>query len=301
MFKKRKLYHDYRNREERESVSRSRLLTHPLLGRLSLRNQLGKAARRPLPLNPAEDVAAYYAASLSQRPIYNSFVAIPAFVVDETNGAIILAHAHPGSGNDTLHCLRPLQAGRYGDTPHVFEALPNSIGDMVISPQHKKLLYTCSNERRMLAVLLDVPAEKDDPHHGRIEEVWDFIDETGWQLAVAPDTGACFAIASSGGLRHMRMRPEQTEITSVVGVQGQTRHEYTAAAFGINDRTLMGGKRSGVVTIHDERTHESVRRLSHADGVSVIRMVDEDRVLVRGLTKVCSQSLVYLSHPVTTR
>ncbi len=289
MFKRRKFTHDHRTREARETVSRSRLLLHPLLGRLSLRNQLGQAGGRPLLLHPNEDVAAYYAASLSESLIYGSPETLPSFVVDEKNGAIIFAQANEDlAGNDTLHCVRPARPARYPGIPHVFEAMPNSFVDMSISVSARKLFYVSSGPRSTRVVLLEVPREEDDPHFRMMHHVWTSNDETAWQTAVSP-SGQSFAIASSNGLTQYTMLPSHImgSIRRWGNPQKPAVAEYMAVSFGQNDRITMGGRRTGVITFFDERTNGSVTRLRHQDAVSAIALIDENRIVARGLQKVC--------------
>ena len=289
MFKRRKITHDHRIREERETIFRSRLLTHPLLGRLSLRNQLGQTAGRFLSIHPSEDVSAYYAAGLSESLIYGSSETLSGFAVDEKNGAIIFAQSNKDpAGNDTLHCMRPVRPGHYSGISHVFEAMPNSFVDMSISILARKLFYASSGPRGSRVVLLEVPREEDDPHFRMMHQVWTSNDETAWQTAVSP-TGQSFAIASSEGLTHYRMLPSHIMGTSMwTDPQKPAVGEYMAVAFGQNDRITIGGQRTGVITFFDERTNGFVTRLCHADAVSAIAMIDDDRIVVRGLQKVRS-------------
>lgn len=286
MFKRRKLTHDYHNRLRQESLSRSKLLTHPLLGRLSLRSQLGDSACRPLLSNPSEDVAAFYAASLSENAIYDSELTVPGFVVDESNGAIIFARTHKAEGNDTLHCLRPARPGHYRGAPHVFEAMPNTFDDMSISLRTRKLLYASTGPRGTRIVLLDVPKGGDDPHSSVVNHVWDFSEETTWQTAASP-TGESFAVASTSGLSLYQMLPGRLSRISWVNVRDPASSEFLSVAFGWDYRLTMAGKRSGVVTFFDARTQGSVARLQHEDGVGAIRKIDDNRIVVRGLQKVC--------------
>lgn len=286
MFKRRKITHEHLTRQAQETISRSSILTHPLLGRLSLRNRLGEAAGRPLRPHPNEDVAVYYAASLSESSIYNSYDNVPGFVVDERNGAIIFAQSREDDQvNDTLHCLRPVRPGHYCGTPHIFEAMPNSFVDMSISVQAQKLFYASSGPLGTRAVLLEVPRYGDDPHSTMVNHVWNSANETAWQTAISP-SGESFAVANSKSLRHYRMLPAQIVGTMQANPPNAASCEYMAVAFGRDDRTKMAGKRSGIVTFFDERTQGSVARLRHEDAVSAIRLVDDSRVVVRGLQKV---------------
>jgi len=284
MFKKRKIAHQHLTRQSNEVISRSRILTDALLGRLSLLSQLGEAAGRSLKSNPNEDVATYYAASLSESPTYTSYNTIPCFVVDENNGAIIFAQSHNDGFNDTLHCLRPVRPGKYRGTPHIFEAMPNPFVDMSISVGARKLFYASSGPMGTCAVLLEVPRDGDNPHSTMVNHIWTSPRETAWQTAASP-TGESFAIASSRSLCHYLMLPGNT-LCSRWPNPGAASCEYMAVAFGRDDRTIMGGKRSGIVTFFDKRTQDSVTRLRHEDAVSTIRLVDDNRLAVRGLQKV---------------
>lgn len=289
MFKRRKITHEHRTREARETIFRSRLLTHPLLGRLSLRNQLGQTAGRSLPLHPSEDVSAYYAAGLSESPLCGSIETLPGFAVDEKNGAIIFAHSNEDNiGNDTLHCMRPVRPGRYSGISHVFEAMPGSESfvDMSISVLARKLFYVSSGPVGSRVVLLEVPREEDDPHFRWMHQVWTRNDETAWQTAVSP-TGQSFVMASSEGLTHYRMLPSNMWVARQ---KPAVVDEYMAVAFGQNERITMGGRRSGGITFFDERTNGFVTRLRHADAVSAITLIDDDRIVVRGLQKVRSKT-----------
>jgi hypothetical protein len=285
MFKRRKLIHEHRTRQEREKVSRSKLLSHPLLGRLSLRNELGEAA--PCRLSPSlnDDVAAYYTASLSGNFIHNSRTTIPAFLVNEKNGAIIFARSSFGEGNDTLHSLRPQRPGHYCGTSHIFEAMPNSFDDMSISTQTQKLLYVSSGARGTRTVLLDLPRDGEDPHNSFLDTVWESIQEKAWQTAVSPN-GESFAVAATGGLSLYKMLPDQMSRSNWENYQNPASCEFMAVAFGRDDRTTMAGKRSGIVTFFDARAKGYVSRLRHESAVNVIRLVDENRVVVRGLQQV---------------
>lgn len=287
MFKRRKITHEYCNREARETISRSGLLTHPLLGRLSLRNQLGQTTGRPLPLHPSEDVSAYYAAGLSESLICGSSDALPGFVVDEKNGAILFAQSDQDpNGNDTLHCIRPTGPGDYTEMPHVFEAMTNTFVDMSISVPARKLFYASSGPRGTRVVLLEAPREEDDPHFRMMHQVWAYSDVTAWQTAVSP-SGQSFAIASSEGLTHYRMLPSHIMGTSMFAdPQKPVAAEHMAVAFGQNDRITMGGTRSGAITFFDERTDGFVTRLRHQDAVSAIALIDDNRIVARGLQKV---------------
>jgi hypothetical protein len=284
--KRRKITHDHLTRQERETISRSNLLNHSLLGRLTLKNQLGEATRPRLTFDPSEDRAAYYASSLAPKSLYNSLVEIPGFVVDETNGAIIFAHSYGNDGNDTLHALRRDCPGEYGGMPHVFEAMPDSFIDMSISIQHRKLLCASGGPRGARIAMLDVPGDTDDPHASVVNHVWNFSDETAWQMTVSSTTGESFAIASSRGLRLIRMLPDQISCTMWLNFKKPGGSEYTAVAFGRDDRTVMAGRRSGVVVFLDRRTEDGVKRLFHGDAISAMKMIDENRVVVRGLEKV---------------
>jgi hypothetical protein len=284
MSKKRKITQQYLTRQSRETISRSKILTHALLGRLSLRSQLGETAGCPLPLNPNEEVAAYYAAGLSESSTYTSYNTIPSFVVDEKTGAIIFVQTHDDDFHDTLHCLRPVRPGNYRGTPHIFEAMPNPFVDMSISVRAQKLFYTSSGPIGAYTVLLEVPRDVDNPHTTKVHQKWTSPSETAWQTAASP-TGESFAIASSRSLRHYMMLPANTMCTRWPGPNA-TSCEYMAVAFGRDDHTIMGGKRSGIVTFFDERTQDSVRRLRHEDAVSTIRLVEDNKVVVRGLQKV---------------
>lgn len=281
MYKRRKTTHEYLTRQERETVSRSKLLTHPLLGRFSLRSKLGRAAGCGLNPDPNEDRAAYYAASLSSSTMYDARMSVDKFVVDEKTGAIILAHSSLGDGNDTLHCVRPARPGHYCGIPHVFEAMSSTFADMGISTQWQKLLYVSCGSHGTRTVLLDIPKIKDDPHSTIVNQVWDFSDEIAWQVATSP-TGEAFAVAASNGLNQYTML--QSHITLTTWTDSS---EYMAVAFGRDNRTTMAGKRSGIVKFFDERTQDFVTRLRHKDAVSKIRMIDDNRVVVRGLEKVC--------------
>ena len=267
-------------------ISRSCLLNHPLLGRLSLRNRLGEAVRPRLTFNPSEDRAAYYARNLIGKPLYDCEEDIPGFVVDEKNGAIIFAHSHAGGGNDTLHRLRRDSPGEYGGVPHVFEAMPNSFVDMSISTQHRKLLCVSGGPQGTRIAMLDVPKDSDDPHTSTVNHVWNFSEETAWQMTVSAITGESFAIASSRGLRLIRMLPDQISCTMWLNFHKPGGSEYTAVAFGRDDRTVMAGRRSGVVVFLDRRTEDGVKRLFHGDAISAMATVDENRIVIRGLEKV---------------
>jgi WD40 repeat protein len=284
MFKKRKTTHQYLTRQSKEIITRSRILTDALPGGISLRSQLGEATGRPLQSNPNEDVATYYAASLSESPTYTSYKTIPSFVVDENNGAIIFAQSRDDDFNDTLHCLRPVRPGNYRRTPHIFEAMPNPFVDMSISVRAQRLFYASSGPMGTCAVLLEVPRDGDDPHSTMVNHLWTSPSETAWQTAASP-TGESFAIASSKSLRHYMMLPGNTVCTSWPNPSAASG-EYMAVAFGRDDRTIMGGKRSGIVTFFDKRTQDSVTRLRHEDAVSSIRLVDDNRLAARGLQKV---------------
>jgi WD40 repeat protein len=297
MPKRRKLNQYHLTRQQRETVLRSPLLSHPLVGRLTLRSQLGEALRGHNHLDPSEGVAAYYASSLSQGPIYRSRVNVGGFVVDESTGAIIFAHVHDGDRNDTLHCIRPTRPGHYGRTPHIFEAMPNSFVDMSISNQFGKLFCASSGPRGTRAVLLEVPQDGDDPHSSVVNHAWTFRDETAWQIAVSPTTGGSFALASSFAIRLVRMLPEHISCIVWTSSGESTRGEHTAVAFGQDDRIVMGGQRSGIVKFFDERTRDSVQRLRHGSGVSAIRMIDRNRVVVRGLETMSLYDLRYTAAP----
>ncbi|ERF76619.1 hypothetical protein EPUS_04439 [Endocarpon pusillum Z07020] len=296
--KRRKIIHDHRTREARETISRSRLLTHPLLGRLSLRNQLGQTAGRCLPLHPSEDVAAYYAAGLSESLLCESSETLPGFAVDEKNGAIIFARSNQDNiGSDTLHCMRSVGPGRYSGISPVFEAMSDSFVDMSISVLARKLFYVSSGPIGSRVVLLEVPREEDDPHFRMMDQVWTCNDETAWQTAVSP-TGQFFAIASSEGLTHYRMVPSHLMGTSMwVARQKPAVAEYMAVAFGQNDRIIMGGRRTGEITFFDERTNGFVTRLRHADAVSAIALVDDNRIVARGLQTMSLYDLRYTKRP----
>ena len=297
MCKRRKITHDYLTRQEHETVSRSRSLTHPLLGRLSLRSQLGEAFQRPSTRNPPQDLAAYYAASLSEHAIYGSCATVPGFVVDGTNGTIIFARSHDGSSNDTLHCLRPDRPGQYPSIAHIFEVMPDSFVDMSISAQSKKLFYASSGPRGTRLVLLDVPRSGDDPHSSVVNKVWNFNKETVWQIAASP-SGESFAVASTSGLSLYRMSSSQMTVAMWVNLQQPTSCEFMSAAFGRDDRTVMAGERSGAVIFFDARTQDSVARLRHEDAVSAISSVDDNRIIVRGLQHVRDALSFVISHGI---
>ncbi|KAF7503446.1 hypothetical protein GJ744_003738 [Endocarpon pusillum] len=296
--KRRKITNDHRTREARETIFPSRLLTHPLLGRLSLRNQLGHAAGRFSSLHPSEDVSAYYAAGLSESLLCGSFKTLPGFAVDEKNGAIIFAKSNEDNiGNDTLHCIRSVRPGRYSGSSHVFEAMPNSFVDMSISVLARKLFYASIGPRGSRVALLEVPREEDDPRFRMMHQVWTCNDETAWQTAVSL-TGQSFAVASSEGLTHYRMSPSHTMGTNMwVARQKPAVAEYMAVAFGQNDRITMGGRRTGGITFFDERTNGFVTRLRHADAVSAIAMIDDDRIVARGLQTMSLYDLRYTKRP----
>lgn len=285
MSKRRKITHEHLARQREELVSRSRLLTHPLLGRLSLRNQLGESGRRALPPDPNEDLAAFYAANLSENPVYSSDGIVPEFVVDERNGAIIFAHSHSTGQNDTLHCLRPIQPGYYRGMPHIFEAMPTSFVGMSINAESQKLLYASNAPWGTRTVLLDVPRIGEDPHASVVNQVWNANEETAWQIAASP-RGGSFAVASTHGLRVYNVLSEQTS-RILYPTRDAAFGEFKAVAFGKDDRLAMVGTRSGLVIFLDLRTKDLVARLRHQDGVSAIRMIDDNRVVVRGLQKVC--------------
>jgi hypothetical protein len=291
-FKKQKIAHNYITRQSKELIPRSRILTDALLGKLSLRRKLGEVAARPLQSNPNEGVAAYYAASLSESPTYTSYKTIPYFVVDETTGAIIFAQSHDNDFNDSLHRLHSMRPGKYGGKPYMFEAMPNSFVDMSISVGAQKLFYASSGQMGTRAVLLEVPRDGENPHSAMVNHIWTSPNDTAWQTAASP-TGESFAIASSKSLRHYSMLPANT-VCSGWPSPSAASCEYMAVAFGRDDRTIMGGKRSGIITFFDKRTQDSVTRLRHEDAVSNIRLVDDNRLAVRGLQKV--RFLLYCLH-----
>ena len=286
MSKRRKIIHEHLDRQGRETISRPRLLTHPLLGGCSLRSQLGNNANRHLPPDPNEYVAAYYAASLSENVIYDSALTVPGFVVDERNGAIMLAHSSGRDDNAIMHCLRPTQPRHYCGMSHLFEAMPGSFGDMSISVQLQKLMYISNDPRGTSTVLLDLPKLDDTVNAGgALNHVWNFYEETAWQTT-ASSQGESFAVASSSGLRLYRMLAYQMSITGSLTYPNPDACEYMAVAFGQDDRTTMAGERSGTVKFFDARTQHSVSRLRHEDAVGAIRLIDDNRLVVRGLQKV---------------
>lgn len=234
-------------------------------------------------------MAAYYVASLSRNTVYSSNVDVPAFVVDEANRTIIFAESHHGDGNDTLHRLRPVGAGNYSGTVYMFEAMSNSFVDMSISSEPRKLFYASRGPWGTRTVLLDVPRANEEPYASAVNHTWNFDQETAWQTSVSP-SGGSFAVASTRGLRLYRMHQDQTLSTLCPNQRNRASCEYMAVAFGQDDRITMAGKRSGGVAFFDSRTQDYVSRLSHEDGVSAIRPVDENRIVVRGLQKVRSQS-----------
>lgn len=288
IFKRRKTHHEYVSRHERETISRSNLLSHPLLGKLSLQNQLGEGYRSHLAVNPSEDRAAYYTSSLIENSIYDSGAKVPGFVVDETNGTIIFAHSHVGNGNDALYQLRQVRPGTYDRQSHIFEAMPNTFSDMGISMQHQKLLCVSGGPHGTRAAMLDVPRDSDDSHTGLVNHVWNYSEETAWQMTVSPANGESFAIATSRGLRLISLLPDRISCAMSSYLKTPGGFEYTAVAFGRDERTVMAGRRSGVVVFLDRRTDDGVKRLFHGDAVSAMRTVDENRVVVRGLQKVRS-------------
>lgn len=285
MHKRRKIEHDFLNRQRQELVARSQLLTHPLLGQLSLPHQLGESGRRSLTPNPNEDVAASYAANLAENPIYSSDGVVAEFVVDSRDGAVLFAHTHTTGENDTLHCLRPIRPGYYRGLPHIFEAMPSSYASMSMNVQSQKLMYVSNAPWGTRTVLLDLPEDGDDPHASVLNHMWNESQDTAWQVTSSP-SGASFAVATSRGLRLYNISSELISryvLGSPIGIVG----EYKAVAFGKDDRLAMAGTRSGLVVFIDLRTKDLVARVRHEDGVSALRMVDDDRLVIRGLQKVC--------------
>lgn len=286
MFKKRKLDQRHYNRQRREAILPSKLLNHPLLGGLSLRSKLGEATRFQVPRSPNENVAAYYAASLSEKVIYNAPGKVSGLVVDETKRALIFARCHDEEGSDTLYALRyPSPRDHFGQ-PNIFEAMPYSFEDMSISAKTQKLLYVSNSPQGTRTVLLDLPKDGDDPHVTGVDLIWHSTEETAWQTAASP-TGKSFAVVSTNGLCLYEMRPDQISRVDWVKSQTPASSEFMAVTFGRNDRTIMAGKRSGIVAFFDSRSQDSVARLRHVDGVSAVRMIDNSRIVVRGLQKVC--------------
>lgn len=268
-----------------ETVSSSRFLTHPLLGRLSLQSKLGDAGVRRSSLNPSENMAAYYVASLTGSTFYRTPIKTPRFVVHESTGTVVVAHTNLGDGSDTLRCLQPGDTGSYSGTSFLFEAMPYSFADMELAAHSRRLLYAACGSSGTRIVLLDMPIAADDPHAIKVSFECSFSDETAWQIAASP-TGDSFVAASTRGLRLYQARPDGVPPSLLAISPHQASSEFIAAAFGRDERTIMGGKRDGSITFHDSRTRDSVTRLYHRPGVNVIRMVDDSRVLVRGLKQV---------------
>ena len=141
--------------------------------------------------------------------------------------------------------------------------------------------------------MLDVPRDSDDPHASVANHVWRCSEETAWQMTVSPTNGESFAIATSCGLRLIRMLPDEISCIRCLNFNKPGDSEYTAVAFGRDDRTVMAGRRSGIVMFLDRRTGDAVKRLFHGDAVGAMRTVDENRVVVRGLEKVRKSSNDY--------
>jgi hypothetical protein len=293
MFKRRKLLDAQLIRHKRETVFRSNILTHPLIGRLSLRNQLGATSLSlPLTSHSNEDVAAYYAASLLENPKYASEKPISGLGVDDKNGNIVFAQSNSGGNGDTLHCIPSDQTGTYFGSPPAVQAMPSSFVHMSINIQSAILFYVSSGARGTKVTLTDIPDRK-DPRTSFMDHVWDVGDETAWQTAASPE-GMSFAVASTGGLTIYSMQPDQATYTMWVDYRTPDSCEYMAVAYGRNDRTAMAGRRSGAITFYDIRTNGSVTRLRHEDAVTAMRSIDDHRIVVRGLQKVHS-SLHYSS------
>jgi hypothetical protein len=281
--KRRKTTHEHFTRQQRETVARPKLLSHPLLGGLTLGRQLGdNGPHRSRRLNIGDDVAAYYSASLVLNPIYSATTPIPRFVVNEADSTVIFAQSNAGEGHDLLSSTQARGHGCYGDH-RIFEAIPASLVDMSLSKQHQKLYYVSSGPKRSRYVLVDTSII--DPGSSAVNLVYEHDNDTPWQTAVSP-SGQIFITASTSGIRLLMLKPGGIENSLWCDLSHQENSEFTAVAFGKDDRTIMAGKRSGITTFVDTRSGDSVRRLLLGDAVSAIRMIDEHRVVVRGLQKV---------------
>jgi hypothetical protein len=273
-------------RQSRETISRSKLETHPLLGRLSLRSRMGNHGAGQSSLNRTDDVTAFYVASLTKKVIHESRISkVSKFEIHEPSGTIIIAHAHHGNGSDRLHCLKPGPPGRYDGKSQIFEAMQNHFADIAISAYSQKLLYASCAPHGSRTVLLDVPVPAEDPQETRVSHEWSFRDETIWQIATSP-TGESFAVASTRGLRLFRMRPDADPPNLLADSQKRYPPEFTVVAYGRNDDTIMAGGRNGIVTFYDSRARVSVNRLLHGPGLNAIKTVDDNKIVVRGLKRV---------------
>ena len=63
------------------------------------------------------------------------------------------------------------------------------------------------------------------------------------------------------------------------------------------ENVYITGKRSGVVRFHDERVDTSTSRLYHPSAVTATKMIDESRILVRGLKQMSLYDLRFAKKP----
>ena len=166
----------------------------------------------------------------------------------------------------------------------MWEAMSETLVDIALCPVSEHFTYVCAGSKGMGVCMFETAERLDGANN--LRRKWTFSKETPWQLAACQNGLGIFALASSRGIRVLKSQ-DRIHLASDCLLPGSTTGtEYTAVTFGENDRTILGGTQTGLLSVFDTRTQRAAGCLRHADSINVIQSIDENSLVVRGLAKV---------------
>lgn len=305
--KRRRLDEKQRSRQRQQTIIRSRLRDPRLAGFL-LNNRLG-GLDKPLRPRTVANLADWYAASLQHftyfPPCPKQLNRISSFVRDDQTGALILAIQGTSTRGGPNNGLEEWPIDAFYTEPDTinYEDMADDPQLWKISLSSKRFLLETScrsttSSGDIVIYRLRDPAISVNPDHtnclsGDTYTTFGVSETSFWSHAPSPggskflitaDRGFCIARLDQGYSWKLELHldgPEDECMTS----EWQTENVY------------ITGKRSGVVRFHDERVDTSTSRLYHPSAVTATKMIDESRILVRGLKQMSLYDLRFAKKP----
>ena len=284
-------------RRLRETLQSSKALANPVLGRLGLGRLSGHLPHERF--NAGEEVASYYAASLSFA------TALPAFgaselAIDEQTGDLFLPAVYNDSVYTLYHFLKPSDC-----SSHLYDyqyrlcvtPLAGAVSSLLVTPQPQGFIFWTSHSNGSTPARIHVARKSqveapnvhtnDHSHcsHAYAAATTYQIPECDvWDIAASP-LGTRVAAACTDGLRVFE--------DPLYGTHRHLRNAQEPMVVAFKEESIaITGTRAGAVGLRDLRSASgTTTRLRHGSAVTAIRAINESHLLVRGLQTVSLPSV----------